>query len=143
MENEKKLVNPSNATPPSEKNKGKNIFKAIGSILFAIIASSHHWVHTLLIALGLTTLGSGLLSLSPSIKITFMAISLMISIWMIWSAIRKWNHHRSTAWIYLVSSIISIVIVATALVQTVVEINQTPGQEPGQEIPMDHSQHHQ
>lgn len=72
-----------------------------------------------------------------------MAISLMISIWMIWSAIRKWNHHRSTAWIYLVSSIISIVIVATALVQTVVEINQTPGQEPGQEIPMDHSQHHQ
>jgi hypothetical protein len=126
-----------------EKKKGKNIFKAIGSILFAIIASSHHWVHTLLIALGLTTLGSGLLSLSPSIKIALMTVSLIISIWMIWSAIRKWNHHRSTACIYLASSIISIVIVITALVQTVVEIKQTPVQEPGQGMPIDHSQHHQ
>ncbi|MCL6588054.1 MAG: hypothetical protein K6T72_16385, partial [Anoxybacillus sp.] len=140
MENEKRLANLSVDTPSGEK---KSIFKAIGSILFAIIASSHHWVHTLLIALGLTTLGSGLFSMSPSVKISLMAVSLIISIWMTWSAISKWNHHRSIAWIYLVSSIISIVIVVTALFQTVTEIKQIPEQAPRQERSIDHSQHHQ
>lgn len=85
-----------------KKNRG--IIKAIGSVLFAIIASSHHWVHTLLIALGLTTLSSGLLSLSPSTKIIFLLVSLVISAWFIRVAKRKWSYDRPAAWVYLISS---------------------------------------
>ena len=57
-----------------ERKKGKGIIKATGSVLLAIIASSHHWVHTLLLALGLTTLSSSLLSFSPTTKIIFLLI---------------------------------------------------------------------
>jgi hypothetical protein len=66
-----------------EPKKEKGILKAIGSVLIAIFASSHHWVHTLLIALGLTSLGTGLFSLSPWVKIVFMLISLVISVLML------------------------------------------------------------
>lgn len=100
-----------------KKNRG--IIKAIGSVLFAIIASSHHWVHTLLIALGLTTLSSGLLSLSPSTKIIFLLVSLVISAWFIRFAKRKWSYDRPAAWVYLISSIISIILVITSLPQAI------------------------
>ncbi|PLR82185.1 hypothetical protein CVD25_08765 [Bacillus canaveralius] len=118
--------------------KGRGILKAIGSILVAILASSHHWVHTLLIALGLTTLGTGLLSLSPWVKIVFMLLSLVISVWMIRGALRKWNHHRSVSWVYLISSILSIIIVLTALPQIFDDSNPIQQNEEQQE----HQQHH-
>ena len=121
-----------------QPKKEKGILKAIGSVLLAIVASSHHWVHTLLIALGLTTLGSGLLSLSPGVKLGFMLVSLLVSVWMIRVALRKWHHHRSVAWVYLISSIVSIVIVLTALPQVIAGNN--PNQPPVQQT--DHQQHH-
>jgi hypothetical protein len=121
-----------------ECKKEKGILKAIGSILFAIFASSHHWLHTLLIALGLTTLGTGLLSLSPWMKIAFMLISLIISILMIRVAMRKWKHHRSVSWVYLISSLLSIIIVVTALFQ--VAFNDNPRLSNNQHF--NHQQHH-
>jgi thiol:disulfide interchange protein len=121
-----------------EPKKEKGILKAIGSVLIAIFASSHHWVHTLLIALGLTSLGTGLFSLSPWIKIVFMFISLLISVLMIRVAIRKWNHHRSVSWVYLISSILSIIIVLSALPQTFAGSN--PGQQNNDQSV--HQQHH-
>ncbi|MGG5253418.1 hypothetical protein ACQYAD_07960 [Neobacillus sp. SM06] len=124
---------------PGQPKKEKGILKAIGSILLAIVASSHHWVHTLLIALGLTTLGTGLLSLSPWVKLSFMLVSLLVSVWMIRVAIRKWHHHRPVAWVYLISSILSIVIVLTALPQ-VMAGNNSPSQPQIQQT--DHQQHH-
>ena len=110
-------MNKSEAVQDRKKDKG--IIKAIGSVLFAIIASSHHWVHTLLIALGLTTLSSGLLSLSPSTKIIFLLVSLVISAWFIRVAKRKWSNDRPAAWVYLISSIISIILVITSLPQAI------------------------
>ncbi|XJZ28051.1 hypothetical protein ACF5W4_04425 [Bacillota bacterium Lsc_1132] len=121
-----------------QPKKEKGILKAIGSVLLAIVASSHHWVHTLLIALGLTTLGTGLLSLSPGVKLGFMLVSLIVSVWMIRVAIRKWHHHRSVSWVYFVSSIFSIIIVLTALPQVLAENNPSP--QPIQQP--DHQQHH-
>ena len=113
----------------------EGILKGIGSILLAIVASSHHWVHTLLIALGLTTLGTGLLSISPTTKLIFMLISLVVSIWMIFVALKKWNHNRPAAWVYLISSIISIILVATAIPKIYVDNNQlSPQQEPQHQI---------
>ncbi len=55
----------------SSVKKDRTLLKAGTSILFAIIASSHHWLHTLLIALGLTTLGANLLALSPIMRFCF------------------------------------------------------------------------
>lgn len=121
-----------------QPKKEKGILKAIGSILVAIVASSHHWVHTLLIALGLTSLGTGLFSLSPWVKIVFMAISLIISILMIRVAVRKWNHHRSVSWVYIISSILSIIIVVSALPQAFAANN--PSQQNNQTSI--HQQHH-
>jgi energy-coupling factor transporter transmembrane protein EcfT len=121
-----------------EPKKEKGILKAIGSVLIAIFASSHHWVHTLLIALGLTSLGTGLFSLSPWVKIVFMLISLVISVLMLRVAKRKWNHHRSVSWVYLISSILSIIIVLSALPQTIASNNSDQ-----QNInPNVHQQHH-
>ncbi|RSK52366.1 hypothetical protein [Bacillus canaveralius] len=122
----------------SQLKKERGILKAIGSILIAILASSHHWVHTLLIALGLTTLGTGLFSLSPWVKIVFMLLSLVISVWMIRGALRKWNHHRSVSWVYLISTILSIIIVLTALPQIFDDSNPVQQNEQQQ----DHEQHH-
>jgi phosphotransferase system glucose/maltose/N-acetylglucosamine-specific IIC component len=122
-----------------ELKKEKGILKAIGSILIAIVASSHHWVHTLLIALGLTSLGTGLLSLPPWIKIGFMLISLFISFLMLRVAKRKWNHHRSVSWVYLISSILSIIIVLTSLFQVFTSNN--PNQQ-NKDQKVEHQQHH-
>lgn len=105
-----------------DRKKDKGIIKAIGSVLFAFIASSHHWVHTLLIALGLTTLSSSLLSLSPPTKIIFLLVSLVFSAWFIRVAKRKWDYDRPAAWVYLISSIISIVMVMTALPQAISDV---------------------
>ena len=80
-----------------ERKKGKGIIKGIGSVLLAVIASSHHWVHTLLLALGLTTLSSSLLSLSPPTKIIFLLVSLVVSAWFIHIAKRKWSRPGKNA----------------------------------------------
>lgn len=113
-------MNKSEAVQNRKKDKG--IIKAIGSVLFAVIASSHHWVHTLLIALGLTTLSSSLLSLSPPTKIIFLLVSLVVSAWFIRVAKRKWSYDRPSALVYLISSIISIVMVITALPQAISDV---------------------
>lgn len=136
--NKNRNVLDSSDNPSIQLKKEKGILKAMGSIFIAILASSHHWVHTLLIALGLTSLGTGLFSLSPWIKIVFMLISLLISVWMIRVALRKWNHHRSVSWVYLISSILSIIIVLTALPQVIADSN-TIQQNIQQR---DHQQHH-
>ncbi|HBW34551.1 hypothetical protein [Desulfosporosinus sp. BICA1-9] len=114
--------------------KDRGIIKAIGSVLFAIIASSHHWVHTLLIALGLTTLSSSLLSLSPSTKIIFLLVSLVVSVWFILVAKRKWSYDRPSAWVYLISSIISIILVITSLPQAISAVIP-PSQQQQQQQP--------
>ena len=116
-------------TVQEKKDKSKSIFKAIGSVLFAIIASSHHWLHTLLIALGLSTLSTGLFSLSPSIKFAFLILSVIFSLGFILLAKRKWSYDRPSAWAYLISSLISIVLVVTALPQTFKALNQQPQQQ--------------
>jgi hypothetical protein len=122
-----------------EQKEEKGILKAIGSILIAIVASSHHWLHTLLIALGLTSLGTGLLSLPPWIKIGFMLFSFFISIMMLRVAKRKWNHHRSVSWVYLISSILSIIIVLASMLQ--VFTNNNPSQQ-NHDQQVEHQQHH-
>lgn len=129
------------------EKKERTLLKAIGSVLFAFIASSHHWLHTLLIALGFTTLGSGLLLLSPSIKIIFLLVSLLVSGWFIIVAKRKWNHNRPSAWVYLISSIISIILVVSAIPQTINELNTektSPQQQEQQQTdnPEEHNLHH-
>lgn len=122
-------------------NKGKkndrSLIKAIGSVLLAIIASSHHWVHTLLLALGLTTLSTGLLGFSPSIRIVFLLISLLVSLWFIFTAKRIWGYNRPSAWVYLISSIISIALVFTAVPQTISVLSQSSQQQQQQ-----HNDHH-
>lgn len=124
-----------------EGKKGKGIIKGIGSVLLAVIASSHHWVHTLLLALGLTTLSSSLLSLSPPTKIIFLLVSLVVSAWFIHIAKRKWSYDRPAAWVYLISSIISIVLVITALPQAISAV-LPPSQQQQQQLPQDHNIHH-
>lgn len=124
-----------------ERKKGKGIIKGIGSVLLAVIASSHHWVHTLLLALGLTTLSSSLLSLSPPTKIIFLLVSLVVSAWFIHISKRKWSYDRPSAWVYLISSIISIVLVITALPQAISDV-LPPSQAQQQQPPQDHNLHH-
>lgn len=121
--------------------KERAILKSIGSVLFAIFASAHHWLHTLLIALGLTSLGTGLFSLSPAVKIIFLVVSLLLSVWFIVVAKRKWSRARPAAWVYLISSIISIALVATALPQAITDNTQQPQQQIDQQQD-DHSIHH-
>lgn len=113
----------------SNGKKEKSVLKAIGSVLLAIIASSHHWLHTLLIALGLTTLGSGLLALPPSLRLIFLLISLIISVRFTFVAKHRWHQNRATAWVYLISSIISIVLVITILPQTFETMFNQPAQQ--------------
>ncbi len=103
----------------------------MGSVLFAIIASSHHWLHTLLIALGLTTLGTGLLSLPPSIRLILLVISLILSVWFLRVAKVKWSRNRPAAWVYLISSLISIILVITAIPDTLTSVY--PKNEPVQQ----------
>lgn len=109
--------------------KERTILKAIGSVLFALVASAHHWLHMLLIALGLTTLGAGLFSLSPTVKIIMLLVSLAVSVWFIAVAKRKWNQDRPAAWVYLISSLISIAVVVTAIPQTIAGITQPQKQQ--------------
>jgi predicted permease len=121
--------------------KERALLKATGSILLAIIASSHHWLHTLLIALGLTTLGAGLLSMPPFIKLVFLLFSLAFSIWFIMIAKRKWSRNRPAASVYFISSIISMIIVFTAIPDTIATFNQTDNQDHPIEQPDDHEKH--
>jgi phosphoglycerol transferase MdoB-like AlkP superfamily enzyme len=128
-------------TNHSNPKKEKTILKAIGSVLFAIIASSHHWLHTLLIALGLTTLGTSLLAMPPSIRLVFLLISLTLSIWFIRVARKRWNRNRPAAWVYLISSLISIILVFTAIPDSISSFNQpdpVQQQEPQQLPEQDH-----
>jgi uncharacterized membrane protein len=120
--------------------KERAILKAVGSVLFAIIASAHHWLHTLLIAIGLTALGTGLLNLSPTYKMIFLLFSLLLSGWFLVVTKRKWNKSRPAAWVYLISSLISIVIVATALPQAITDITKAPQQQIDEQV--DHNAHH-
>lgn len=121
----------------SNVKKERTLLRAIGSVLFAIIASSHHWLHTLLIALGLTTLGAGLVSLPPALKAVFLLVSLVFSIWFIIVAKRKWHGNRPAAWVYLISSVISIVLVITAIPQTITALTQPAQQQQLQQQPQD------
>lgn len=120
------------------QKKDRTILKGIGSVLLAVVASSHHWLHTLLIALGLTSLGAGFLQVSPPAKMVFLFISLIVSLWFLAVAKRRWKVDRPSAWVYLISSIISIVLVATAIPQTVNDIIKQQEQKQQQE----HIQHH-
>lgn len=118
----------SNSINSGKKNE-KNFLKAMGSVLFAIIASAHHWLHTLLIALGLTTVGTGLLALPPALKVVFLLVSLIFSIWFLIVSKRKWTSDRPAALVYLISSIISIILVTTAIPQTITSLNQPTQQQ--------------
>ncbi|MDM5205382.1 hypothetical protein [Cytobacillus kochii] len=121
--------------------KERTLLKAVGSVLFAIIASSHHWLHTLLIALGLTTLGTGLFALPPSFRLVFLLISLILSLWFIRVAKKKWSRNRPASWVYLISSLISIILVITAIPDTITNLNQSdPVQQ--QEQQQDTQQQH-
>lgn len=119
-----------------DKNR-KPILKAVGSVVLAIIASSHHWLHTLLIALGLTSLGAGLFSLSPPIKVILLLFSITVSLWFLRVSIRKWNGDRAVAWVYLISSTISIILIVTSLPQTIMDIKQ-----PQELEQQNHDDHH-
>jgi energy-coupling factor transporter transmembrane protein EcfT len=125
----------------SKNKKERPLLKAVGSVLFAIIASSHHWLHTLLIALGLTTLGTGLLSLPPSISLVFLIISLILSVWFIRVAKLKWSRNRPAAWVYLISSLISIILVITAIPDTIISV-YTPDPVKQQEKQQNTEQQH-
>ncbi|UOF92285.1 hypothetical protein LSG31_09035 [Fodinisporobacter ferrooxydans] len=119
--------------------KGKGIRGSILSILFAFIASSHHWLHTLLIAFGLTSLGASLISMPPAIRTGFMILSLIISFWMLFVAWRKRITNRPAAWVYLISSLISIIVVVTSFSQ----FTGTPSSVPmSPNATVDHASHH-
>ncbi|TLS49993.1 hypothetical protein FE782_21890 [Paenibacillus antri] len=124
----------------TKENKPLTLLKGAGSVAFAIVASSHHWLHTLLVALGLTTLGAGLFSLSPQVKMIFLAVSLVVSLWFLRVTKRKWRRNRPAAIVYLISSLISIVLVLTALPQTISDFTQVPDQKVIDEA--DHENHH-
>lgn len=125
----------------SGTKKDRAILKATGSVLFAIIASSHHWLHTLLIALGLTTLGAGIFTMPPLFKLIFLFISLILSGWFLFVAKRKWSINRPAAWVYLISSIISIILVLTAIPDTLNSLEQPSNQELPQLQHEDHEIH--
>lgn len=125
----------------SNPKKGRTLLKAISSVLFAIIASSHHWLHSLLIALGLTSLGAGLLAFPPTIKLGFLLVSLALSAWFINVAKRKWSRDRPAAWIYLISSLISIALVILAIPDAITSLNQ-PVQQEQQPQQQHDEQHH-
>jgi len=124
-----------NKNNTTDKKSEKTILKATGSVLFAIIASAHHWLHTLLIALGLTTLGAGLLALPPALKAIFLLVSLIFSVWFIIVSRRKWISDRPAALVYLISSIISIVLVTAAVPKTITSFSQSilPTQHQGEQ----------
>lgn len=122
-----------------QEKKGKTLIKAVSSVLLAVIASSHHWLHTLLIALGLTSLGAGLLSLPPFARIMIMVISIAVSLWFLNVCKRKWRTDRPAAWVYLISSIVSIILVMTSVPQTIADFNPETVQQEQQ----DHSEHHE
>lgn len=128
-------------TNHSNAKKERPLLKAVGSVLFAIIASSHHWLHTLLVALGLTTLGTGLLALPPTLKLVFLLVSLAFSIWFIRVAKHKWARNRPAAWVYLISSLISIILVFTAIPNTITSLNQPVQQQEPQQQHEDHNNH--
>ncbi|HMM21502.1 MAG TPA: hypothetical protein PKA10_12350 [Selenomonadales bacterium] len=121
------------ADSASDKKKERSVLKGIGSILLAIVASSHHWVHTLLIALGLTTIGTSLLVLPGPLQALFLIVSLAVSLRFIFVAKRQWQNQRATATVYLISSIISIVLVVAVVPQTVNELFNQSGQRVIQE----------
>lgn len=125
----------------STPKKERALLKAIPSVLLAIIASSHHWLHTLLITLGLTTLGAGFLAMPPIIKLAFLLISLAFSLWYIFVAKRNWSRNRPAAWVYIISSIISIIIVFTAIPDTIASLKQPDNVEQPTEQPIDHEKH--
>lgn len=125
----------------SKNKKERSLLKAVGSVFFAIIASSHHWLHTLLIALGLTTLGTGLLSLPPSISLVFLIISLIFSVWFLRVAKLKWSRNRPAAWIYLISSLNSTILVITAIPDTITSV-YTPDPVKQQEKQQNTEQQH-
>ncbi|WP_353948382.1 hypothetical protein ABNN70_00475 [Sporolactobacillus sp. Y61] len=102
-----------------KSGQGKTWLKSIGSVLFAILATSHHWLHVLLISVGLTSIGAFLFNMSPLLKMILLIVSLLISVQFIFVAKRKWRHERSIAWVYAISSILSIVIVFSAIPQTI------------------------
>lgn len=125
----------------SNPKKERTFLKAAGSVLFAIVASSHHWIHTLLIALGLTTLGTSLLAMPPFIRLLFLLISLALSIWFLRVTKKKWSKDRPAAWVYLISSIISIILVITAIPDTITSLNQPdPVQQQDQQQPIEDPQ---
>lgn len=121
-----------------QEKKRNTVVKAVGSVILAIIASSHHWLHTLLIALGLTSLGAGLLSLPPYVRIVFLVFSLIVSVWFLSVSRRKWHKDRPAAWVYLISSIISIIVIATSIPQMITDFDPIPQQQEQ----VDHEGHH-
>ena len=125
----------------SNTKKERTLLKATGSVLFAIIASSHHWLHTLLIAIGLTALGGGLFALPPISKLVLLLISLVLSVWFIKVAKHKWHGNRPAAWVYLISSLISIILVATAIPQTISSLTQPIQPQQEQQQPQQHQEH--
>jgi hypothetical protein len=119
-------IKPGSVSANKKSNRGKTILKTTGSVLFAIIATSHHWLHILLISVGLTSIGAVLFNMPPFLKVTLLIISLIISIRFIFVAKRKWSSERPVAWVYAISSILSIVIVFSAVPQTISTIIQPP-----------------
>lgn len=126
----------------SAENKLITILKTTGSVLLAVIASSHHWLHTLFIALGLTTLGTELFSVSPWVKIFFLLLSILVSVRFLQVSKRRWTQNRPVAAVYLVSSIISIILVLSAIPQTISDFNQLSVTQQGEQEQVDHERHH-
>ncbi|MCL6444449.1 MAG: hypothetical protein K6T83_13525 [Alicyclobacillus sp.] len=93
----------------------KAIGSSIGSILIAIVTSSHHWVHMLLIALGLGAVGAGLFTMPIPIRIGLLVVSVVVSIGMLFVAWRKRTNNKAVAWVYFISSVVSLVIIATSV----------------------------
>lgn len=123
----------------SSAKKNRTLLKAGTSILFAIIASSHHWLHTLLIALGLTTLGASLLALSPIMRLLLLFVSFIFSLSFLLVAQRKWTKGRPAAFVYLISSLLSLILVISAIPDTLASVKQPPQQNLQQDH--DHDEH--
>lgn len=115
------------------KSSGKDFWRSVGSILIAIVASSHHWLHMLLLTLGLGVLGVGITTMPLTLRIVLVVFSFVVSIGMLFVAWRKRIHNKVVAWVYFFSSVLSLVILATSL-PVLVQTN-TPA-------PSAHEQHH-